>query len=234
MAKGKVVAGFLVGAVLFALSGCATMDGAKDAQEAKEPEFVLRVNCGASMPYTDKTDNVWLADQVMAADKEWGALGGETIDRGDLDIADTNSPRIYQTERYGLEGYRFKVQNGKYTVRLHFAETYPDITAQGMRVFSVIINNRGILEEFDTFKAGGGFQKPVVVMIEGVIVNKEEIVIEFMKNIQEPEINGIEILSEQLDEKNTVLLLTDTTRFAITNSVFEGVVLAGAEQWLQI
>lgn len=199
MAKGLTVAGFLVEVVLFALSGCASMDGAKDAQEVKEPEFVLRVNCGASKPYTDKTGNVWLADQEMAADKEWGALGGETINRGDLNIADTNSPRIYQTERYGLEGYRFKVQNGKYTVQLHFAETHPDITAQGKRVFSVILNNRGILEDFDPFKAIGGFQKPVVVMIDGVIVNKEEIVIDFMKKIQEPQINGIEIISEQLD-----------------------------------
>ncbi len=227
-----IVAGFLVGAVLFALSGCACQGSAKEAKQAKETpqpqevgrvqeakeaqqaeqiqqpkeakeaepakgsKFILRVNCGLFEPYTDKSGNVWLADQEIAAGKEWGAVGGQTVDRGDLAMAGTNSPRVYETERYSMDGYKFSVPNGKYTVRLHFAETYSGIVSQGERVFSVSVNGKGALTDFDPFKEAGGFQKPVVKAIEGVTVTNGELVIGFTLNIQNPEVNGIEIVSE--------------------------------------
>jgi len=194
-----VVTGFLVAAVLFALSGCTAQCGVKETIEAKGREFVLRVNCGASEPYTDKAGNVWLADQSTGPDKKWGAVGGDTVDRGNLAMADTNSPGVCRTERYSMEAYRFSVPNGKYTVRLHFAETYSGITGQGQRVFSVAINEKSALADFDPFKEAGGFEKPVVKTIEGVTVTNGELVVGFTANIQNPEINGIEILSEKLD-----------------------------------
>ncbi len=220
MTKRLIVAGFLAGAVVFPLSGCTALTGAKEAKQAKETpqpkeaqqakqtkeaketepakgsKFILRVNCGAFEPYTDKSGNVWLADQEIAAGKEWGAVGGQTVDRGDLGMAGTNSPRVYETERYSMDAYRFSIPNGKYTVRLHFAETYSGIVSQGQRVFSVTINGKGALENFDPFKEADGFQKPVVKTIEGVTVANGELVIGFTPNIQNPEINGIEILSE--------------------------------------
>jgi hypothetical protein len=220
MTKRLIVAGFLVGAVLFALSGCPCRGRTKEAKQAKETpqpkeaqqakqtkeaketepakgsKFVLRINCGLFEPYTDKSGNLWLADQETAAGKEWGAVGGQTVDRGDLGMAGTNSPRVYETERYSMDGYKFSVPNGKYTVRLHFAETYSGIVSQGQRVFSLTINGKGALENFDPFKEADGFQKPVVKTIEGVTVANGELVIGFTPNIQNPEINGIEILSE--------------------------------------
>jgi len=231
MTKRLIVAGFLVGAVLFALSGCASHRSVKEARQAKETpqpqdaqqaeqiqqpkeaketepakarsgpllggsKFILRVNCGLFEPYTDKLGNLWLADQEIAAGKEWGAVGGQTVDRGDLAMAGTNSPRVYETERYSMDGYKFSVPNGKYTVRLHFAETYSGIVNQGERVFSVSVNGKGALTDFDPFKEAGGFQKPVVKTIEGVTVTNGELVIGFTLNIQNPEINGIEIVSE--------------------------------------
>lgn len=223
MTKRLIVAGFLVGAVLFALLGCAYQGSAKKAKQAKEisqpqeaqqaeriqqpkdaketepakaSKLILRVNCGIFEPYTDKSGNLWLADQEIAAGKEWGAVGGQTVDRGDLAMAGTNSPRVYETERYSMDGYKFSVPNGKYTVRLHFAETYSGIVNQGERVFSVSVNGKSALTDFDPFKEAGGFQKPVVKTIEGVTVANGELVIGFTPNIQNPEINGIEILSE--------------------------------------
>jgi hypothetical protein len=95
-----------------------------------------------------------------------------------------------------MEGYKFTVPNGKYIVRLHFAETYDGITAEGERVFSVTINDQTVLKDFDPFKEAGGYQKPVVKTIEDVTVTNGELAIGFTTNIQNPEINGIEILSE--------------------------------------
>lgn len=174
----------------------------KAPEEVKKPQpvettkLMLRINCGATEPYTDKAGNAWLADQVMETDRKWGAVDGLTVDRGDLGITGTDAPKIYETERYSMEGYKFTVPDGKYTVRLHFAETYDGITAEGERVFSVNINGQTALKDFDPFKEAGGYQKPVVKTIRDVDVTNGQLDIGFTMNIQNPEINGIEIISE--------------------------------------
>jgi hypothetical protein len=53
-----------------------------------------------------------------------------------------------------------------------------------------------VLKDFDPYKEASGFQKPVVKTIEDVAVTGGEIVIKFTMNVQNPEINGIEILSK--------------------------------------
>jgi len=189
MTKKWIIAGCLV--LMLALhSGCAT------SGSANAPKIAIRVNCAASESYTDGAGNVWLADRVAAPGGEWGAVGGMTVDRGDLGIAGVDAPKVYETERYSMEAYNFTVPNGAYTLRLHFAETYNGITADGQRVFSVAVNDRVVLEDFDPYKEAGGFQKPVVKTIKGLVVTDGKLAIGFTANIQNPEINGIEILSE--------------------------------------
>jgi endoglucanase len=190
MTKGLVNVSCIVAVLVLMFSGCATME------ETKAPKFVLRVNCAATEPYTDKAGNMWLVDQVMEEGKDWGFVDGMTVDRGDLGITGTDAPKIYETERYSMTAYKFKVPNGKYTVRLHFAETYDGITGDGQRIFSITINEKKVLEDFDPYKEAGGFQKPVVKTIKGQTATNGELVIGFVSNIQNPEINGIEILSE--------------------------------------
>ncbi|MGB2809698.1 MAG: malectin [Sedimentisphaerales bacterium] len=190
MAKGLVIVSCVVAVVILAFSGCATMS------KVEAPKFVQRVNCAATEPYTDKAGNLWLADQVMEEGKEWGVVDGMTADRGDLGITGTDAPKIYETECYSMSAYKFKVPNGKYTVRLHFAETYDGITGDGQRVFSITINEKTVLEDFDPYKEAGGFQKPVVKTFKNLTITNGEMAIGFTINIQNPEINGIEILSE--------------------------------------
>jgi hypothetical protein len=235
MAKRLVVTGFLMVAVLFALSGCAAQGEAKEATKAKEvketktvqqtkvaPEakvshetkaaqetkvapqaeevksqkVVLRVNCGATEPYTDKAGNVWLADQFFEKGKKWGVVGGMTAERSDLGITGTNTPKIYETECYSMSDYDFIVPNGKYTVRLHFAETYDGITGAGQRVFSVTINDKVVLKDLDVYKETGGLNKPLVKEFKGVTPTSGALTIGFVPNVENPEINGIEVISE--------------------------------------
>ncbi|MBN2271412.1 MAG: malectin [Sedimentisphaerales bacterium] len=204
MTKRLITVCCLAAIALPACSGCATGGRAKPTaerakptpEELKLPKFVLRVNCAALDPYTDQAGNVWLADQLTEAEKTWGAVGGMTVDRGELSIAGTDAPKVYQTERYSMDAYKFAVPNGTYTVRLHFAETYDGITGDGQRIFSAAINDQPILKDFDPYKEAGGFQKPVVKTIRGVAVTNGELLIAFTANIQNPEINGIEILAE--------------------------------------
>ncbi len=190
MAKGLIIVSCVVAVLMLGLSGCETM------KKAETPKLALRVNCAAGEPYTDKAGNLWLPDQYMEEGKTWGVVDGETIDRGDLGITGTDAPRVYETERYNMSVYKFEMPNGKYTVRLHFAETFYDITAEGQRVFSVTINDDVVLEDFDPYKEAGGSEKPVVREIKGVTVTNGEMVIGFTANVQNPEINGIEIFSE--------------------------------------
>lgn len=222
MTKRLIIVGLLAGSMLFIVLGCNTQENkiatetqmnleineteevevVKAVEQVKEPpqiestKLTLRINCGATEPYTDKAGNTWLADQIMDTGKEWGAVDGLTVDRGGLGMVGTDAPKIYETERYSMEGYKFTVPNGKYTVRLHFAETYDGITAEGERVFSVSINDKTVLEDFDPFKEAGGYQKPVVKTVEDVTVTNGQLPIGFTMNIQNPEINGIEILSK--------------------------------------
>jgi endoglucanase len=196
MAKRLFFVCFVVGLVFLAMSGCNNQSGIKVAQETKSRDFVLRVNCGAYESYTDNAGNVWLPDQYFEEGQAWGVIDGMTIDRGDLGITGTDCPRIYETERYSLSAYKFIVPNGKYTVRLHFAETFEGITGEGQRVFSVSINDQIVLDDLDLYKEVGDWQKPIVKEFKNVAVTNKELVIGFTFNIENPEINGIEILSE--------------------------------------
>ena len=167
------------------------------AAAAPEPakKFVLRVDCGAFEPYKDKLGNVWAADQELGAGKTWGADDGMTIDREGVGITGTDIPRIYETERYSMGSYKFTVPNGKYTVRLHFAETFEGITGPGERVFSVSVPGQEVLKDLDLFKTVG-FLKPLVKEYKGVSVENGQLVIGFTPNIENPQICGIEILAE--------------------------------------
>ena len=166
------------------------------AAPAPHMKFGLRVNCGATEPYRDKAGVVWVADQEWSTDKAWGADGGMTIDRGDLGMTGTDSPRVYELERYSMNSYKFTVPNGTYTVRLHFAETYDGISGAEQRVFSVSLGGKEVLKDLDVFKESGGINKLLVKEFKGVSVSNGELAIGFTSNIQSPEINGIEVLAE--------------------------------------
>src|SRR5262245_42532077 len=56
----------------------------------------LRIDSAASAAYTDTSGNLWQADT--------GFIGGIAGNHGNISIANTSDPRIYQTERYKLTG----------------------------------------------------------------------------------------------------------------------------------
>lgn len=162
----------------------------------ESPPALYRVNCAAAEPYKDSAGNEWLADQEFAEGAKWGAINGMTVDRrpeGLSEIEGTDDDVIYLTERYSMLGYRFEVPNGKYLVRLHFAETYEGITGEGMRLFSVEAEGKTVLKDLDVYKEAEGRNKAIarsflVEVSDGVLD------IAFVANVQNPEVNGIEVL----------------------------------------
>jgi len=169
--------------------------GCGQAGMAGGGKCLYRINCGGEKDYVDKDGAIWKADQYWAQDTDWGAVGGMTVHRFGLDeITDTNAPGLYLDERYSMDAYRFKVENGTYTVVLHFAETYDGISDAGQRVFTIEVEGKAVLKDHDVYKCAGGFAKPCVKKITDVTVTDGKIDIEFIPDIQNPEINGIEVI----------------------------------------
>jgi Malectin domain len=145
----------------------------------------LRIKAGSDEKFTDHDGNVWLPEQ--------GFEGGETIAREDnMKIENTKDPGLYRSEHYSMDSFSQKVPNGKYTVKLHFAETFDEVTEPGGRVFSFNVNGKDF-KDFDVCKKAGGPQKAYVESVD-VDVNDGLIKITFTPDVQNPEINGIEII----------------------------------------
>jgi hypothetical protein len=114
-----------------------------------------------------------------------------TTDHGSgYSISGTEDDYIYQTVRYGFDGYRFDVENGIYTIILHFAET--DRTGAGERIFDVSIEGQLVLDDLDIY-AEAGNSTALTKTISDVIVQDGQIDVTVTGSIEQPMINGIEI-----------------------------------------
>jgi hypothetical protein len=144
----------------------------------------VRIKAGLSTPFTDSEGNVWLPDQ--------GFTDGDTYEVSDVQIANTKTPAIYRTERYSMTSFSYPVPNGKYAVKLHFAEVYDAITGPGMRVFSFNVEGHEF-KDFDIWVKAGGSNRAYVETVD-VEVTNGKLDIAFTPEEENPKINGIEIL----------------------------------------
>jgi alpha-N-arabinofuranosidase len=147
---------------------------------------VIRIKAGKSEPVKDADGNVWMADQ--------GFEGGQTIERPDIQIANTKSPDLYRAEHYSMDSFSWPVPNGKYTVKLHFAETFEGITDAGQRVFSFNVQGRDF-KDFDPWVKAGGFLKAYIETVP-VEVTDGKIKVTFTPKVENPQICAIEIIPE--------------------------------------
>jgi hypothetical protein len=185
---------FISAVVAFLLVGCQSakdQSGVKITVTKTTPAapvaagLPIRIDAGSTAPYTDSNGNVWLPDQ--------GFADGDTVDRGnDVQIANTKDPAIYRTERYSMSGFSYKLPNGKYIVKLHFAETYENITGPGQRVFTFNVAGQEF-KDFDVYAKAGGAKRAYVETVN-VNVTDGKLDISFTSNADSPEINGIEII----------------------------------------
>jgi len=175
--------------LLLVLLGCG-----RTSPSAAEEEIMYRVNCGADTAYVDRNKVTWLADQVLAPGKDWGAIGGGTTTREKvLPIHEEVSPELYRSERFHVDAYEFSVPNGTYAVRLHFSECHEGCYGAGMRVFGVRVGSAPALVDFDPYAEGGGFARPVVVTFSGCVVEDGKLRVEFTPKEESTCINAIEV-----------------------------------------
>jgi len=114
------------------------------------------------------------------------------VERADLVITNTTSPDIYRAERYSMTEFTYPVPNGKYLVKLHFAETFEVIAGPGDRVFSFNVQGKEF-KDFDVWVKAGGSLRAYIEAVP-VEVTNGVITITFTPKVENPQINGIEIL----------------------------------------
>ena len=148
-----------------------------------KPTLPVHIKAGPSASFTDSEGNVWLPEQ--------GFVDGDTTERPDVQITNTKTPVIYQSERYNMSSFSYPVPNGKYVVKLHFCETYEGITQPGERVFSFNVEGKEF-KDFDVWVKAGGFLRAYIETVN-VEVTDGKLDISFTPKVEFPQINGIEI-----------------------------------------
>ena len=152
------------------------------------PATSVRVAVGHTSAVTDAGGNVWAADH--------GASGGIAFtENPELSIAGTDTPELYNGERYGDGSaftYSFPLAAGRYTVTLKFAEMY--VTGAGQRKFNVAINGQPVLSDFDIFAAAGGGNRAVDESFPVTLGSDGSVTIDFTPgSVQNPKVDAISI-----------------------------------------
>ena len=155
-----------------------------------------RINLGYDKAYTDNNGRVWFPDQdYKFGANAYGYVGGRSVDRSlqrSISIKGTDVPKIYETERNDFDAYGFRVPNGEYEVKLHYAETWkyrPDEVSDS----GVTINGVKAYDTFSLGKESGGFDTALVKTVKGVKASNGEIYIKF-DNPVGARINAIEVI----------------------------------------
>lgn len=152
----------------------------------------LRIKAGLDEPLTDKKGNVWAAES--------GFEGGQSVNRDDLEVKNTDSPEIYQSEHYGMTSFSTKLPNGSYTLKLHFSEDYDGLTSENDRIFTYAVKDGAPdtgttlkeVKDFSPWKAAKA-QFTAYVDTIPVTITSGQLSIKFTAQVENPQINAIEI-----------------------------------------
>lgn len=180
------------------------------------PSSGLSLNCGDyRFFYDDKIDQAWLPEKAYA-EGSWGYVGGQVykMDKTPRQQHGTSQPikgthcdPVYQTQRIGIEQYRFDVPPGQYEITLHFAELTgkksaalpyeltgsDDKPSQAKnREFTVNVNGKPLVEQISLAKDYGSFRAAKIKAFVSVEAG-EPLVIDFVPLKEDAVINGIEL-----------------------------------------
>ncbi|WP_285654922.1 PKD domain-containing protein [Allomuricauda sp. NBRC 101325] len=167
--------------------------------------YALRINAGGPQVVFD--GKLFLADELY---------GNGTV------FANTNAlvDELYQTERYSSSvlNYIIPLENGEYTVILHFAEIYFGATGGsstggiGDRIFNVEIENSLVLDHYDIV-ADVGSETPVTktfdITVEDGVLNLDFLVPQ-INGADNPKISAIEIIGKVLANQPPVAVANAT------------------------
>lgn len=148
--------------------------------------FPFKINVGGNAYGDFNADKEFVTDS-----SNYGFMEGVKGTVSDP-IANTNDDTIFQSEINGLAKYVVRVPNGKYKIKLLFAENY--FSTIGKRVFDVYVQSNLVINGLDIFKEVGA-KAALEKIIDNVEVNDNLLDIHFAAQVERPLLNGIIIES---------------------------------------
>ncbi len=153
--------------------------------------FPIKINCAGPSILG------YLPEVNWNQSTDYGSMdGSNSVYAPSLQIAGTDEDAIYQSERYRTVGYKVRVPNGNYNVKLMFAENY--FTSSNSRVFDVYVEQQKGIEDLDIFNQVG-INSALEKTISNVLVNDGILDIQFAEKVNNSLINGIVITANTTD-----------------------------------
>ncbi|WP_248722399.1 glycoside hydrolase family 2 TIM barrel-domain containing protein [Seonamhaeicola sp. ML3] len=158
----------------------------------------VAVNVGSHCYFieTDNMDYLWMPDKVYEKGG-FGYIGGDFLKHPserrnaigtDVSVKGTENDPIYQTQRIGIEGYKFDVPNGTYELTLLLAE----LKTKDLNVMDVKANGKLIWKDINLKKSYGndrGVAKRFLISVE----DDKGITIEFEAKKGTTRLSGIKL-----------------------------------------
>ena len=154
-------------------------------------------------PYLGSDGRVWMPDRLGNGDVYVtpANAANEPPQPYTGPIGNTGDPGLYRTYR-GYIGalpqdqrrltFTIPINNGTYSVKLHFAELYN--SQPGQRVFDASVNTQLRIANLDIVAASGGAHQALVRQLDGVQVMNGQLVVALSASVDYPAISAIEIL----------------------------------------
>ncbi|KAG0513009.1 hypothetical protein BDA96_10G063900 [Sorghum bicolor] len=162
---------------ILTILNCLRMKGCNRSSVTRADHTIFAINCGGKqIDYSDQMPTVFSEDLTdlggagfyVNTTSHWvtSHVGSDPFNKSagivNIDnILDSDMPELYKTARTSTSSLRYYVvglANGKYTVKLFFAEIV--ITdGPGRRLFDIDIQNQNIRKDFDITKEAGGSRK---------------------------------------------------------------------------
>jgi Malectin domain len=166
-------------------------------------------------------------DYVNGSGETWGPdryyTGGHVIVEPQIFIARAPDPTLFKTAREGEFSYNIPLKPGTYELRLYFVETeYGPGTPRGggenSRVFSINMNGKPLLTDFDIYSDAGGTNIADERVFKDVSPAADgELHLSFVKEISYPILNALDIFPSPPGEIQPIRIVaqkhsyTDTT-----------------------
>jgi hypothetical protein len=157
---------------------------------APSSNFIMGINAGGP-DYTDSQGNLYRSDiHFNGGTGVSSPLGFDN----DVDIIDTIDDTLYRSERWGTFSYTIPVSNATYDVIIKLAEIYSGITNENPRIFTVRINDQPVFLNINLLDQVG-YTRALDLLAEGISVTNNQILIEFVKEVEEPKVSAIAVYS---------------------------------------
>ena len=134
------------------------------------------INCGSSDYYVAKNGTLFFPDDRPFTPGEYGYIDKRsTVTRDISTLRGVDDPKLFETEAYDVEGYRFTVKPGTYTVILYLRIGYQPMQKTGADVLNFTVGGQKVLENADIYSLCGNNAGNVVVKTLKNIVVKDSI-----------------------------------------------------------